>query len=419
MIDRKLQPALVEINKIDFVSPKKYSITEDVELFHMSEVPNETAKIDLYFNGGKAAGPKGESSFVNGLLLSGTLKDNSTEINKKISYLGGFYDAGISMEGAAVSIYALRQNIEAVLDIILDSIANVCFEEHELNDFKNERKQRMKVSLGKVSFIAQREFQQKMFASHSNYASVSQLEDIDKIERNALIDFHKLHYLNGLTRAFVIANIDEQQIERIQNKLKSFAANHQPQYESNFENATGEFHTEKTDALQTAIRIGKMMFDKTHDDYLDFLILNTIIGDYFGSRLMSNIREDKGYTYGIGSSLVELYNTGYFIIATEVGKQHREAAINEIKNELSRLQTELVPVEELELVKNYMLGQLLKSADGPYAMSDLYLAAHIHGQDLNFYNRAIDAIKNITPERIQSLAKQYLNWNSLTIVSAG
>ena len=134
---------------------------------------------------------------------------------------------------------------------------------------------------------------------------------------------------------------------------------------------------------------------------------------------MSNIREDKGYTYGIGSMVAELHETGYFLIATEVGKDVKDAALEEIKKELKLLQEELVDEEELALVKNYMLGQLLKSADGPYSMTDLFLSVEPHGLDLDFYNKSIDALHEITPERIQELAKRYLNWEDFTIVAAG
>ena len=117
--------------------------------------------------------------------------------------------------------------------------------------------------------------------------------------------------------------------------------------------------------------------------------------------------------------VAELDGTGYFLIATEVGTEVREPTMLEIQRELRRLQEELVPNNELQLVQNYMLGQLLKSADGPYAMTDLYLSAEIHGKDLDFYNQALTSIKSITPERIQSLAKKYLQWDDFSVVSVG
>jgi predicted Zn-dependent peptidase len=178
-------------------------------------------------------------------------------------------------------------------------------------------------------------------------------------------------------------------------------------------------HVEKKDALQTALRIGKILFNKEHEDYIAFTILNTILGDYFGSRLMKNIREDKGFTYGIGSFLSEIRHTGYFIIATEVGKDFTEQTTEEIKKEIDRLQTELISDEELNLVRSYLLGQILKSADGPYATMDLYTAVEQHDMDLEFYNRYIHGIRTITPSELLEMARKYLNWDSFSVISVG
>jgi predicted Zn-dependent peptidase len=161
------------------------------------------------------------------------------------------------------------------------------------------------------------------------------------------------------------------------------------------------------------------MFNKTHPDFIAFSVMNTILGDYFGSRLMSNIREDKGYTYGIGSYMMENTNFGYFMIATEVAKEVREATIQEVKNELERLQSELVPEEELELVKSYLLGQLLKAADGPYAMLDLFSGVELHDMDMSFYNKYIKIIQEISAEEIREMACKHLDWKSLSIISVG
>ena len=146
-----------------------------------------------------------------------------------------------------------------------------------------------------------------------------------------------------------------------------------PSYNKEFKSNPGLFNIQKDAALQSAIRVGKIMFNKSHPDFMDFFILNTVLGDYFGSRLMTNLREDKGFTYGVGSLVSELHASGIFIIGTEVGKEHKQSALDEIRAEITKISSQLIPEDELILVKNYLLGQLLKSADGPYAMTDLYI----------------------------------------------
>ncbi len=418
MLNRTISPEVKQIDKIDFVKPQIFDISKDVKLFFMKEVPNETARLDLYFDAGTINGDTGIASFVNGMLLSGTDEKTSTQINNEIDELGGFFESGVSNENAVVTMYSLRENVLPILKVMTDAIQNLVFHQHEVEELVNDRRQKFKTSMEKVSFLAQRAFQQRLF-SESIYGRVTNESDFDTISTDSLKQFFKKNYLNGLTKVVVVGDLTQDEIDEIIDLIGSWASNTTTEFEKNIKNLKGYAHLVKDGAVQTAIRVGRMLFNKTHEDYNDFLILNTIFGDYFGSRLMSNIREDKGYTYGIGTMVAELHNVGYFIIATEVGKDVKDATMLEIQHEITRLQTELVGDDELNLVKNYLMGQLLKSADGPYSMTDLYMSVEPYGLDLDFYNTSIDSLNNITPERIQELAIKYLNWNDMTVVSAG
>lgn len=419
MINRTLQPSLKAIDKIDFIKPRVFDVGVKTKLFCVTNVPNETARFDLYFDAGTIRGSKHIASFVNGLLLSGTKTKTSIEINEAIDALGGYIESGVSNENAVFSIYALRENIIPIARIVQDAIQNCIFNEQEVTELINDRKQKFKVGLEKVSTLAQRALRQRLFSNSEKYSTVGDLKDFDAISKNDLIDFHQHYYLNGLNRMVLIGNFDLDTIDAFMEIFASWNNSKELLFESDFENLKGHSHIEKEGAVQTAIRVARPLFNKNHPDYIDFLVLHTILGDYFGSRLMSNIREDKGYTYGIGSLVSELQETGYFMIATEVGKEVKDATLKEIQFELERVQNELVSLEELNLVKNYMLGQLLKSADGPYSMMDLFLSVEMQQLEMDFYNQAIAGIHAITPERIQELAKKYLNWNDFTIISAG
>lgn len=418
MLNRTITPILQQIDKIDFVKPLVFDIAGTTKLFHMKEVPNETSRLDLYFDAGTARGEKGIASFVNGLLLSGTDNKSSVEINGEIDALGGFYESGISSENAVLTIYALKENLLRILSILVDAVERLAFQTHEVEEIINDRKQNFKVNMEKVSFLAQREFQSKLF-NNSLYGRVTNEKDFDLIEIETLKKFHEKHYLHGLQKVVIIGDLAETDVLSTIELVKKWSVTNNGNYEKDLENLQGEFNVNKNGAVQSALRIGRILFNKTHEDYHDFIFLNTILGDYFGSRLMSNIREDKGYTYGIGSMVAELHETGYFLIATEVGKDVKEATIFEIQKELKLLQEELIHNEEIELVRNYLLGQLLKSADGPYSMTDLYLSVEPYGLELDFYNKAIESINSITSDRLQELAKKYLNWEEFTIVSAG
>ncbi len=417
MVDRSQTPELKQIDSIDFVAPE-IRTEFPVPFFVQKQVPNATSRIELYFNAGSTNGKIGLASLVSGLLLSGTDKMNSTEIHTELDNLGGFHDISLGHESVVLSLYGLNDKLAELLVLFCQSISAVTFSESEIQELKEDRKQKLRINMQKVSFLAQREFSKNLFAN-SDYGRVINEDNYNSITRQEIIDFHKAFYLSGLFKVVLIGDFQEETIVSMEDMLIPFVNNLPLQYNKNLQNTPGSFHTEKEDALQTAIRVGRILFNRKKDDFVDVTILNTILGDYFGSRLMSNLREDKGFTYGVGSMLSEFHETGYFLIATEVGKEHKDAAIAEIRAEIEKLNQELIPADELDLVRNYLLGQLLKSADGPYAMTDLYVGVHAFGLDISFYDNYIKKIHEITPEKLQLLAKTYLDWGQMTIVSAG
>ncbi|MCX6196820.1 MAG: pitrilysin family protein [Flavobacteriia bacterium] len=418
MIKRKNAPSLKAIEKINFISPVKIQLGEHTPFFWMKEVPNETARLDFIFHAGTTRGSNLISSLVAGLLFAGTDKKTATDIHNELDDLGAFFDVGLGHESVLVSFYALKKNILAVFKIFENALEHVNFPQNEINELITDRKQKLKINCEKVGFLAQREFQKNLFHG-TNYARQTELEDYDTVRREEIIEYFSKNYKNGLRKVVLVGALEEVQVTEIAEKSKKWCIPEKPLFENNFNNNKGVFQLEKKDAVQSAVRIGKTLFNKNNSDFLGFSILNTILGDYFGSRLMKNIREDKGYTYGISSTEAELAKSGYFMIGTEVGSAQKDLAIQEIKNEIERLQKDLVPDEELELVRNYLLGQLLKSADGPYAMTDLFLSVDAYELDFSFYESYIQKVKNIDVEELRALAVKYLAWDSMTIVIAG
>ena len=418
MLDRKNAPSLKAIEKINFISPVKIQLGEHTPFFWMNEVPNETARMDFIFHAGTTRGSNLISSLVAGLLFSGTDKKTATDIHNELDDLGAFFDVGLGHESVLVSFYSLKKNILAVFKIFEDALEHVNFPQNEIDELITDRKQKLKINCEKVGFLSQRAFQKNLFHG-TNYARQTELEDYDTVRREEINEYFSKNYKNGLRKVVLVGALDEVQVTEIAEKSKKWCLTEKPLFKNNFNNNKGVFQLEKKDAVQSAVRIGKTLFNKNHADFLGFSILNTILGDYFGSRLMKNIREDKGYTYGISSTEAELAKSGYFMIGTEVGSAQKDLAIQEIKNEIERLQKDLVPNEELELVRNYLLGQLLKSADGPYAMTDLFLSVDAYELDFSFYESYIQKVKNIDAEELRALAVKHLAWDSMTIVIAG
>ncbi len=417
-MNRTKAPKTHKTGAISFISPEKIALNKTTPLYWMSDVSNETARIDVYFDAGLRKAKNSIASMTSSMLLSGTSQKNSTEIHNQLDDLGAFFDIGLSHEGVMVSLFALKRNISEAYHVLLDAIINASFPESEFQEVKAEKIQNFKININRVAVIAQRAFQKQLYYG-TEYAMLSDESDLQKVERQELLDFHKTNYVNGIFKIAIVGALEEKKIQQICDVSKTHCIEQALEFKSDFRNKSGVIHVEKIDALQTAIRIGKTLFNKKHEDFLDVSILNTILGDYFGSRLMKNIREDKGYTYGIGSIISESGGSGYLLIGSEVGKEHLQPTLDEIKKEMLLLCNEKIGNDELGLVKNHLLGQMLKISDGPYAMMDLFLSVESYGLSSDFYNSYIQRIHDIDAKTILRMANSYLNWSDMSVISAG
>lgn len=261
MINRTLTPELNEIDQIDFIKPSIFDISSSVKLYSMCEVPNQTSRLDLYFNAGTILGEIGTASFVNSLLLSGTNTKTSIEINNEIDSLGAFFESSVTNENALVSIYALKENMLAVLSILKDAIENVAFLEHEVIELVNDRKQKFRIGMEKVSYLAQRSFQQKLF-NHPIYGRIAEESDFENVSISTLKRFHKDHYLHGLTKVVLIGAFSTDEIDEVIDMTGNWAMDALPNFDEKCQNEPSKTHVNKEQAVQTAIRVGRMLFNK-------------------------------------------------------------------------------------------------------------------------------------------------------------
>ena len=275
----------------------------------------------------------------------------------------------------------------------------------------------------KVSTIARRAFNEQLFGTNHPYGKNVQLEDYDSLTREALFDFHKKYYTTQNGKIIVTGKIDDSVVQMIHQHFGNTNWGTTQEIENSQNVARDPLIKEKIirkeNAKQSAVRIGLEMPVQTHPDFLKLNILNTILGGYFGSRLMKNIREEKGYTYGIGSALISLKNAGLLIIVSEVGAAYAKETVNEIFKEINRLKNEIISDEELSLVKNYMMGDFLRSFDGPFALSESYRSIIDFDLTPDYFNQGIETIKTITPEKILQLANQYLVEENFVTTIAG
>ncbi|MGD1846816.1 MAG: M16 family metallopeptidase [Salibacteraceae bacterium] len=175
----------------------------------------------------------------------------------------------------------------------------------------------------------------------------------------------------------------------------------------------------KSGALQSAIRLGRRLFSKNHPDYFPLQVTNTLLGGYFGSRLMTNLREDKGLTYGIGSSVVPLRHSGYFFISTEVNADATAQALEEIYKEIGKLRETSPDAKELERVKNYLLGAFLRSVSGPFSQLEQLRSRLFFDLPENYIESFPKRLQAVTSDQVQEMANRYWQEAHLIQVVAG
>lgn len=422
-INRKIAPEFKQVSSIKFINPETTFLDNKVPLHIISGGSQDILKIDLIFDAGIwfQSQPL-VARATNSLIKEGTKNFTSQQIAEGIDQYGAYIQTECSHDKASITIFTLKKYLDKILPYIEEIIFFPSFKEQEFEIYKRNTTEKYKINSEKVSYLARNEFMKQLFGNTNPYGRIAELKDFENLDNKLIINHYKKHYSLKNCEIIVSGKVDNEVISSINKYLGSQNhKNNEPiiHIESDINPTPNKSLIKKENALQSAIRIGKIMPNKKHPDYFKLQILNTVLGGYFGSRLMKNIREDKGYTYGIGSGILSLQNSGYFFISTEVGINVTENTITEIHNEIKTLQTELIPNDELELVKNYLLGNLLKSCDGPFKMAALFENVHFYGFNFDFYNQYINTIKNISNDELLEIANNYLKIENLTEVVAG
>lgn len=422
-LNRNFAPGIKPFKDINYQQPAIHQLDNGIPVYQLQTGTQDIVKIEFIFNAGIYYDQKSLVSwFTNKMLKEGTQNYSANQIAEKVDYYGAHLELSADKDMAYITLYTLNKYLSDVLPVVEEVIFYPTFPENELNIKIQNKKQEFIVNSKKVRNLARWKFNEIIFGENHPYGKFLNTDDYDAIERDDLIAYHKNNYFISECKIIAAGNIRRDMIS----VLNKYFGNHTDANIRKVQNTvpivTSKLHMvhyKKEDALQSAIRIGRKLFNKKHPDFLKLKVLNTILGGYFGSRLMTNIREDKGYTYGIGSAVVSMQHSGYFFIASEVGADVTQNAINEIYREIDILQNDKVPESEFKLVKNYMLGSFLRSIDGPFALSENFKGLIEYGLDYNYLKSFIDIVNDINTDEILSLAQRYLDKNSLFELKVG
>lgn len=417
-----MPPAFKQVEHIELIHANPLVLDNGVKVFKINAGGQDIVRIEFIFENVNWDDSKPLQAFAtNSMLVEGTSGLNSAQIAEKIDFYGAFLQTDYNYDQSVVTLYTLNKHLAATLPIVREVITDPVFPQRELDTFIRNQKQKLNVNLEKNDFISRRLFNKALFGN-SIYGYTINADDYDKLNREQLPEYFKAAYAPANCTIIISGKVTDDTVDLLNRYFGKDWKNSKPVLKNKFRFTTGpggNHYLSKEDALQSAIRIGQVSVNRTHPDFPALQVLNTVLGGYFGSRLMANIREDKGFTYGIGSALVSLQNTGYFFIASEVGADVCRQAMEEIKKEVELLRKELIPEEELNLVKNYMLGSMLGGLENAFSHADKFRNIYFSGLDYNYYNYYTDTVKAIDSKRLIELANIYLDFDAMEKVVVG
>jgi len=415
MPDRKVSPPIKDAidYHISLKKPEIFKLDNGVTVYNIHAGTERVVQLEWVFKAGNWYEKKNNvAAAANFLLKNGTTKHNAYEINEYVDFYGAYLNRTCYNETASITLHCLSHHLEQLLPMVREILTDAVLPDQELQIFKQNMKQKLSVNLRKCDFVAGRKIDALLFGEKHPYGIYSELADYDALNREELLEHYHHYYRNGYCTVFsagilpdnyaVLMNqyfgdlpLNTRLLEEVEHDIIK-----DPQQKWNILN--------DPDGVQAAIRIARPFPTRKHPDFPKVQVLNAVFGGFFGSRLMTNIREDKGYTYGIYSFLVNHIHAGAWMISTEAGRDVAAATVHEVYHEMQQLREKPVDQEELLLVKNYLIGTLLGDLDGPFQIIGRWKNLILNDLDERFFYHSVDTIKTIGSKELQELANQYL-----------
>ncbi len=423
ILDRTIAPPSRKVEHVTIPTAEKIILDNAIPLYTIRAGEQPVMRLELIFDAGSRFDViGGESLFVSKMLTEGTKNHKAAEISEFFDQYGAFTEISQSFERLAITVHGLTKHLTKLLPMLKEMISESIFPEAEFAVQKNIASQTLKVNLEKTAFVASQTFREQIFGSKHPYGKSVNQAIIENITSEAVREFYAKQISGKLFTIFLSGSFSEEEIKGLNEVFGQMLASSPEKLEEKFPESpkVGEnLLVNRPENLQSSIRLGRRLFNRSHPDFFKFIVTNTIFGGYFGSRLMKNIREEKGFTYGISSSLIPQKEGGYLIIGTDVKKEFTQQTIDEIHKEIVRLQTEQISENELETAKNYMIGSFVGSLNTPFEVADRQKVIILENLPADFYQNYIQQVNAVSAEDVMQIANNYLKTEELCEVVVG
>lgn len=424
-VDRTKAPQIHPIKKIKTINFKEVKLKNGTPVYMVREGSQELIKVDIVFEGARHQEYYRTQAKAHGALMKdGTSTKSSDEISNFIDFYGASYSTKSSLDYSTVSLFCLTKHFEKLLPVIADILHNPTFPKEEIQKFINNAQHKLSLSLAKNEVIAYRELSSLIFGADDVYGYNSSIKDFEQVTQSSLLDYHDQMLQHHPCTLFIAGFFDEDRVLNLLNKELIFLNQDQPRpieyaCKNTSTGAFGKNFFPSKNKHQVSLRIGKKFGNRLHPEYTKMAFLNNVLGGFFGSRLMRNIREEKGYTYNIFSDIDCMKMDGYFYIHTELNHKHLDSCIREIYLELDRLKQDLISENELEMNRNYILGNMLHGIDGPFNSIRLIKSIVLNGRKVSDVEASFNEIVEMKSEDLRDLAERYFHKENMVEVIIG
>ena len=404
--------------------PRMVAMPNGVPLYLLDGVDNGVVRFDMLFNGGYAVQDKPlQAMFTNRMLREGAGSFSAAEISRRLDYYGAWIDMYSSQNCNHITLYTLSKHFVPLLQVLESMVKQPQFPQENLDVVRDNNKTYFTINSQKVDVVSQRYFEHSLWGEGHPLGHVVCAEDYDAITRDDVQDYYDRHYGSCNCTMFISGSVDDSMLVAMQTHFGDVVwgckRECQPVGVGLPLQQFGRCAIHIPDTMQSAVKMGFMAMETSHPDFYKFRFLCVLLGGFFGSRLMSNIREENGYTYHIAAELDAYGHSNAFMISSETATEYVELLIKEVYREIERLIMEPVEMDEIELVRNYIMGELCREYEGQSAKSEVFINAWLSGADFDSVNRYIDEIKSVTPADLQRLAREYFHRDGMIEVVAG
>lgn len=415
MLDRTKAPVIQDAVDFDIkLKPYEgFQLSNNTPVYTINAGAEEVVMLELVFYAGNWYEDKNiVAATTNHLLKNGTKNKTAFAINEFFEFYGAFLSRSCFNETATITLHCLNKHLATLLPVVTELITDAIFPESELAIYQQNQKQRLSVNLKKCDFIANRLIDEYIYGFDHPYGKYTSAKDFEQLTQGDLNNFYDQYYTHGNCLVFVAGKLPKDLETLLDKELGQLPFNKVDKIIKPIEQkrATQKKYriTNDIDSVQAAIRIGRPFPNRHHPDFPKVQVLNNLLGGFFGSRLMSNIREDKGYTYGIHSYIQNHLHETAWLISTEAGRDVAEATITEVYKEMALLRSEKIDAEELDLVRNYMIGSLLGDLDGPFQIMARWKNYILNNLTADYFYHSLETVRSVSADELQELAKKWL-----------